>query len=141
MHVLSVIMAATEAHTRNHTSPAAAGGAIASAGEDGQVKVWSKKGESRSTIAQTGVPVYALAWAADSEQVLFSSGGELVIRSLQSSSKEVRWKAHDATVLALDWSPISGLIVSGAEDCKYKVGGHCHACCQVQVCWRCLLSS
>jgi intraflagellar transport protein 80 len=99
----------------------AAGGAIASAGEDGQVKVWSKKGESRSTIAQTGVPVYALAWAADSEQVLFSSGGELVIRSLQSSSKEVRWKAHDATVLALDWSPISGFIVSGAEDCKYKV--------------------
>jgi intraflagellar transport protein 80 len=84
--------------------------------------VWSRKGESRSSLAQAGAPVYALAWAADSEQVLFSSGGELVVRSLQSSSRESRWRAHDAPVLALDWSPVSGLIVSGAEDCKYKVG-------------------
>ena len=32
-----------------------------------------------------------------------------------------QWKAHDGIVLKVDWNPINNLIISGGEDCKYKV--------------------
>eukprot|EP00953_Heterococcus_sp_UTEX-ZZ885_P008920 5292-Heterococcus_DN1.PRE.2 len=44
------------------------GSALASCGEDGDVKVWSRGGNLRSTLLQTGTPVYALAWSPDNEQ-------------------------------------------------------------------------
>lgn len=97
------------------------GTALATAGEDGQVKVWSRNGMLRSTLAQADAPIYALAWSADSNQLLYCSGPNIVIKSLQSSAKEVAWRAHDGVALKVDWSPISGLIVSGGEDCRYKV--------------------
>ena len=31
------------------------------------------------------------------------------------------WKAHDAPVLCADWNAVTNLIVSGGEDCKYRV--------------------
>ena len=30
---------------------------------------------------------------------------------------------HDGLVLCLDWSAATGRIVTGGEDCKYRVGG------------------
>ena len=33
------------------------------------------------------------------------------------------WKAHEGVVLKVDWSPINHMVVTGGEDCKYKVGG------------------
>ena len=33
----------------------------------------------------------------------------------------LQWKAHDGVVLKVDWNPINNLIISGGEDCKYKV--------------------
>jgi hypothetical protein len=35
----------------------------------------------------------------------------------------LQWKAHDGVVLKVDWNPINNLIISGAEDCRYKVRG------------------
>ena len=32
------------------------------------------------------------------------------------------WRAHAQPVLAVHWSPVTGRIVSGGEDCIYKVG-------------------
>lgn len=32
-----------------------------------------------------------------------------------------QWKGHDGIVLKVDWNPINNLIISGGEDCKYKV--------------------
>ena len=32
-----------------------------------------------------------------------------------------KWKAHDGIILALSWSAASELIVTGGEDCKYRV--------------------
>jgi intraflagellar transport protein 80 len=83
--------------------------------------VWSRNGMLRSTLAQSDSPVYALAWCGDSDQLLYTSGSTITIRSLQSNTKNVSWKAHDGVVLKVDWSPINNLIVSGGEDCKYKV--------------------
>ena len=54
-------------------------------------------------------------------QILYSSGKHLVIRPLTPSAKQTMWKAHDAPVLSADWNAVSGLIVSGGEDCKYRV--------------------
>uniref|UniRef100_A0A7S0RGA6 Intraflagellar transport protein 80 homolog n=1 Tax=Pyramimonas obovata TaxID=1411642 RepID=A0A7S0RGA6_9CHLO len=97
------------------------GTALVTAGEDGLVKVWSRSGMLRSTIADAPLSVYSVAWGPDSDQVLYSSGQHLFIKPLQPSSKMLQWKAHEGVVLKVDWNPINNLLVSGAEDCRYKV--------------------
>jgi intraflagellar transport protein 80 len=44
----------------------------------------------------------------------------MCIKSLSASVKSIVWKAHEsAVVLCTDWS--ASAIVSGGEDCKYRV--------------------
>jgi len=97
------------------------GTAIATCGEDGGVKVWSRSGQIRSPLAQNGGVVHTLAWSPDGEQLLFSFGKQIVIKPMQPSLKQMQWNAHDGVVLCADWNPVNNLIVSGGEDCKYKV--------------------
>ncbi|NXC47694.1 IFT80 protein, partial [Penelope pileata] len=97
------------------------GTALATVGEDGQVKIWSKSGMLRSTLAQQGTPVYSVAWGPDSEKVLYTSGKQLIIKPLQPNIKVLQWKAHDGLILKTDWNSVNDLILSGGEDCKYKV--------------------
>jgi len=97
------------------------GTALATCGEDGVIKVWSRAGMHRSTLAQMESAVYALCWGPDSDQLLFSCGKHLVIKPLQPSAKQIRWKAHEAAVLKVDWNPVNNLLVSAGEDCRYKV--------------------
>nr|XP_046245222.1 intraflagellar transport protein 80 homolog isoform X2 [Scatophagus argus] len=96
------------------------GTALITAGEDGQIKIWSKSGMLRSTLASQGSPVYSVAWGPDSDRILFTSGRQLVIKPLQPSAKVIQWKAHDGVVLKVDWNSVHDLILSGGEDCKYK---------------------
>jgi len=97
------------------------GSSLATSGEDGQVKSWSRNGMFRAHLAQAEGAVYTLCWSAESEQILFSSGKHLIIRPLTPSSKQTMWKAHDAPVLSAEWNAVNNLIVSGGEDCKYRV--------------------
>ncbi|XP_029472943.1 intraflagellar transport protein 80 homolog isoform X1 [Rhinatrema bivittatum] len=97
------------------------GTALLTAGEDGQIKIWSKSGMLRSTLAQQGTPVYSVTWSPDSEKVLYTAGKQLIIKPLQPSAKVLQWKAHDGIVLKVDWNVINDLILSAGEDCKYKV--------------------
>ena len=174
------------------------GQSLATSGEDGQVKSWSRNGMFRAHLAQAEGAVYTLCWSAESEQILFSSGKHLVrsantvcplssppaaapplppvpphlllapplchlaaaparyvarsvplssarptlphppltslhaprvcglvvfkvIRPLTPSSKQTMWRAHDAPVLSAEWNAVNNLIVSGGEDCKYRV--------------------
>ncbi|XP_032237699.1 intraflagellar transport protein 80 homolog isoform X2 [Nematostella vectensis] len=97
------------------------GSAMVTVGEDGQVKIWSRSGMLRSTLMQTGTPVYSVAWSPDSDHILYTSGKQLVIKPLQAAAKPIQWKAHEGIVLKIDWNPINNLILSGGEDCKYKV--------------------
>mmetsp|Transcript_42074 Transcript_42074/g.98677 ORF Transcript_42074/g.98677 Transcript_42074/m.98677 type:complete len:767 (-) Transcript_42074:943-3243(-) len=97
------------------------GTALATAGEDGVVKIWSRSGMLRSTLAQVDSSVYSLWWSPDSTSVCFTSGKEVIIKPLQPQAKQVMWKAHDATVMAVDWNSVNNLIVTGGEDRKYKV--------------------
>ncbi|KAG7215614.1 hypothetical protein INR49_022140 [Caranx melampygus] len=97
------------------------GTALITGGEDGQIKIWSKSGMLRSTLASQGFPVYSVAWGPDSDRILYTSGRQLAIKPLQPSAKVIQWKAHDEVVLKVDWNSVNDLIVSGGEDCKYKV--------------------
>lgn len=100
----------------------------------------------RSTLAQADAPVHCIAWGQDGDLLAFCSGGSVAVKPLQSgggaagagpaaaaapggaggggaprAAAGVAWKAHEGVVLAIDWSPISSLIVTAGEDCKYKV--------------------
>ncbi|GIX75577.1 intraflagellar transport protein 80 homolog [Caerostris extrusa] len=97
------------------------GTAFVTAGEDGQIKIWSRTGMLRSTLASNSFPVYSLAWGPNSDQILYTLSRMLVIKPLQPNSKPLQWKAHDGLILKVAWNPSNNLIVSGGEDCKYKV--------------------
>ncbi|XP_006818726.1 intraflagellar transport protein 80 homolog, partial [Saccoglossus kowalevskii] len=97
------------------------GNAMVTAGEDGQVKIWSRGGMLRSTLTQSGTSVYSVAWGPDSDQVLFTNSKQLIIKSLLANAKPMQWKAHDGVILKVDWNPVNNLILSGGEDCRYKV--------------------
>ncbi|XP_056139215.1 intraflagellar transport protein 80 homolog [Lampris incognitus] len=75
----------------------------------------------RSTLAQQGSPVYSVAWGPDSGRILYTSGRQLVIKPLQPNDKVIQWKAHDGIILKVDWNSVNDFILSGGEDCKYKV--------------------
>ncbi|XP_078612463.1 intraflagellar transport protein 80 homolog isoform X1 [Branchiostoma floridae x Branchiostoma japonicum] len=97
------------------------GTAMATAGEDGQVRIWSRSGMLRSTIVQQGTPVYSLAWGPDSDQILYTSGRQLIVKPLQANAKPIQWKGHEGVILKVDWNAVNNLILSGGEDCRYKV--------------------
>mmetsp|Transcript_45447 Transcript_45447/g.72922 ORF Transcript_45447/g.72922 Transcript_45447/m.72922 type:complete len:761 (-) Transcript_45447:178-2460(-) len=97
------------------------GTALATVGEDGALKVWGRNGMLRSTLEQRDAAVYCLAWGPDGDQVLFGSGKELFIKPVNPGSKTLRWKAHDGVVLRCDWSALNSTVISGGEDCRYKV--------------------
>lgn len=100
------------------------GTTLASSGEDGSVKTWSKSGMLRSTLVTTDRAIYSLAWSPDSDAIVYTSNHSLVIKPMQPTQKPTSWKAHDAPIVKVDWNNINNLIVSGAEDRKYKVWDH-----------------
>ena len=105
-------------------------------------KVWSRNGNLRSTLASTGSAIYSFVWGPDNDTVLWTGGASLSMkgyagvpsratkRLLSSNSRQLAgggrkalsWKAHDGVVLCCDWNRINDLIVSGGEDCLFKVG-------------------
>ena len=98
------------------------GQAIATSGEDGLVKIWSKQGVLRSKLAENPTPVYSLAWSPDENYMLYTFGKNLAIKPIfKSGNKTLTWKAHDEIVLCVDWNFSNKLIISGGEDKKYKL--------------------
>lgn len=65
--------------------------------------------------------MYTLVWGPDNDQLLFSSGQDLIIKTMQVGKKQLLWKAHDGVVSNVDWNPINNRIVSGGEDRIYRV--------------------
>jgi len=97
------------------------GSALATAGEDGTVKVWSRSGMLRSTLAQMPQAVYSVVWSPDCEHILFCAGSKIYLKSIQPGQKQVEWKAHDGIVMQLDWSFMNNTVLSAGEDCRYKI--------------------
>ncbi|XP_065217449.1 intraflagellar transport protein 80 homolog isoform X2 [Planococcus citri] len=97
------------------------GSSLLTGGEDGQIKIWSKSGMLRSTVVQESTPIYSAAWSPDSNQILYTSNKMLIIKTLSGNVKSNRWKAHEGLILKVSWNSNNNLIVSGSEDCRYKV--------------------
>ncbi|KAJ4459892.1 putative intraflagellar transport protein 80 [Paratrimastix pyriformis] len=95
----------------------------ATGGEDGLVQLWSRTEASK--VAQAEHPIYALAWGATNDQIAYCHGPFIAIRTLHVSKRATWWKAHEGTVLGLDWGPRTGLLLSCSEDCTYKAGWPC----------------
>lgn len=97
------------------------GSALLTTGEDGDVKLWSRNGNLRSCLVSLENAVYCSAWSPDDEQVLIGSGKQLMIKATQANKKSMQWNAHDGIILCADWNTSNALIISGSEDCTYKV--------------------
>nr|CAH7751636.1 unnamed protein product [Callosobruchus chinensis] len=94
---------------------------LLTAGEDGFIKIWSRSGMLRSTVVTSDSSIYSACWSPDSQAVAYTHGKCIVIKHLAPNTKPQRWKAHEGFILCLAWSSASELIVSGGEDCKYRV--------------------
>jgi intraflagellar transport protein 80 len=96
--------------------------AIATSGEDGTVKIWSRQGVLRVNLVQSNTPVYSISWSHDETFMIYTSDKNLCIKPvLKGGLKTLTWKAHDEIVLCVDWNYANKLIVSGGEDRRYKV--------------------
>lgn len=104
--------------------------AILTAGEDGQLKIWSKTGLLRNTITSESSPIHCALWSSDqSERILYSVNDQLNIRPLMPNSKTIRWIAHKGYVIrCVDWNVKFKLILSSDEVGSIKlwdsVGNH-----------------
>uniref|UniRef100_A0AAR2IHX4 Intraflagellar transport 80 homolog (Chlamydomonas) n=1 Tax=Pygocentrus nattereri TaxID=42514 RepID=A0AAR2IHX4_PYGNA len=94
------------------------GTALITAGEDGQIKIWSKSGMLRSTLAQQGTHCTFNCFTPHNVRITCHFLNSLRYMTLQT---EQYWKAHDGIILKVDWNSMNDLILSGGEDCKYKV--------------------
>eukprot|EP00501_MAST-03F_sp_TOSAG23-6_P000802 GSMAST32.ASY1.ANO1.832.1 assembled CDS len=82
---------------------------------------WSFQGNLRATIMKSKHPIYSVRWAPNDDQLLFTQGRDLLIKTTKIDRKHLQWKAHDGIVTEADWNPVNGKIISCGEDCKYKV--------------------
>ncbi|KAF7629982.1 hypothetical protein Mgra_00009011 [Meloidogyne graminicola] len=103
----------------NNNEPGGSGGFAS--GEDGCVKIWSRNGMLRSVIAQIGKPVYSLDWNGDSTKLVYCSGDECYIKQLNIQISPIKWKAHTGLVTCLCWSSVNDQILTGGEDCRYRL--------------------
>ncbi|XP_019878422.2 intraflagellar transport protein 80 homolog [Aethina tumida] len=97
------------------------GTGLLTAGEDGFIKIWSRSGMLRSTVVSGDSSVYGACWSPDSQTIAYTQGKCVVVKQLAPNTKPLRWKAHEGLVLCLAWSAAADLLVSGGEDCKYRV--------------------
>ncbi|OAF66182.1 Intraflagellar transport protein 80 [Intoshia linei] len=97
------------------------GSTIATAGEDHQLKVWSKSGMLRCSLVKSNHPIHDLAWSPDSSKIVYCSNCNITIKPFKTNQKIISWRAHDGLVTKVGWNSVNNLIISGGEDCKYKL--------------------
>ncbi|UJR33697.1 hypothetical protein I4U23_021126 [Adineta vaga] len=97
------------------------GSQLATGGEDGQIRIWARSGMLRSNLVQSATPIFCICWSADNDAILYCTGKHLVIKSFSLNSKPNTWKAHDQFILKCDWNTVNNLIISGGEDCRYRI--------------------
>lgn len=63
------------------------GAALATAGEDGQIKVWSRGGALRSLVVNSSKPIYGVCWSPENDFLLYCSDKMLTILPTLPGSK------------------------------------------------------
>jgi len=54
-------------------------GTLATAGEDGEVKTWSRGGMLRASVVKGGKPIYCICWSPESDSILYCQDKQLHI--------------------------------------------------------------
>jgi len=102
------------------------GCSLSTAGEDGEVKIWSQTGYMRTKVACFNRAVNCTAWGPDSLSLVAAYGNILSIIQIQRRAENRQWNVQQAKgpagiVLAVDWNSITNLIVCGGEDRSYRL--------------------
>ena len=100
------------------------GTSLASAGEDGEVKLWSRTGNLRSNLASFRRPVHSLSWGGNISSVVVANGNQLCILRTQTKGERIQWEAQPkekGEVLAVDWNGQTNKILCGGEDHCYRI--------------------
>lgn len=102
------------------------GSSLVTSGEDGEVKIWSQNGNLRAKLADFPEAVHAICWGEKdmNESIVIAHGNKLCIVGTQSKGGTTEWEGlpkDRGIILAVDWNQINGLIISGGEDCMYRI--------------------
>ncbi|OHT07478.1 hypothetical protein TRFO_24303 [Tritrichomonas foetus] len=92
------------------------GTSIATGGEDGLVKIWSRNGSLRSTLASCGTAVTTARWDCTGKNLMFTHAGNVTIRSASFKQEQTQFRSHRRLVTCSDWDSGSNLIITGGED-------------------------
>lgn len=65
------------------------GAALATTGEDGQIKIWSRGGMLRSTLVQGGKAVYGAKWSPENDSILYCCDKNLTIMPTLPGNKQL----------------------------------------------------
>jgi intraflagellar transport protein 80 len=71
------------------------GGALATCGQDGCLKIWSKNGNLRTNLVQSEKPIYSISWSPESDSILYSTDKFICLKPISANQqKQLQWKAH-----------------------------------------------
>ncbi|VVC31811.1 WD40/YVTN repeat-like-containing domain,WD40 repeat,WD40-repeat-containing domain [Cinara cedri] len=97
------------------------GSTLLTAGEDGCIKIWSRIGMLRTKLVINGEPILSADWNSDSSKIVYTQHDMLCIKSLKANIKPIRILGHSDIILKVSWCKANEFIVSGGEDCYYKI--------------------
>ena len=70
-------------------------GALATSGQDGALKIWSKNGNLRTSLVQGDKPIYSLSWSPESDAILYAFDKFISLKPISANQqKQLQWKAH-----------------------------------------------
>jgi intraflagellar transport protein 80 len=89
---------------------------IASGGEDGVVKIWSRNGILRTNLASAGSAITSCNWDNTGKYLMFTNGGMVTVRSASFKQEQTQFRAHRRLVTCSAWDRASGELITGGED-------------------------
>ena len=93
------------------------GDALATGGEDGTIRIWSRSGMLRSNLFQSqGNIIFSVSWNIASDAILATTHSDIIIKSIQPTIKQSKWTAHEGCCFMAQWNNANNMIVSCGED-------------------------
>ncbi|XP_022704825.1 intraflagellar transport protein 80 homolog isoform X3 [Varroa jacobsoni] len=94
---------------------------LATAGEDGLLRLWMRNGAFKANLAEHDSPVTCVCWSVIADELVYSVADSVYARSLTEGRQARLWKAHPGATVTTVALSIDGIIVSGGEDCRFKL--------------------